>query len=63
MDKTIKLKKNFKSQTDTIKAFVACSCPAIQCACNNIHDSNEVASASRLGLYSSRFEYSSYLNR
>lgn len=63
MDKSIKLKKNFKSQTDTIKAFIACSCPAIQCPCNDIYSPNSVNTASLRGLNASRTEYVSYLNR
>lgn len=63
MDKSIKLKKNFKSQTDTIKAFIACSCPGIQCACKDIYSAVSVNAASTRGLEASRQAYSSYLNR
>lgn len=62
MDKSIKLKKNFKSQTDTIKAFVTCSCPAIQCACNDIYNDYSVYTASKRGLSASTQNYSSYLS-
>lgn len=63
MEKTIKLKKSFKSETDTIKAYVSCSCPAIQCACRDIYDIRLVAATSQRQYPSSTQNYSSYLNK
>lgn len=52
---------SIKSETDTIKAFVSCSCPAIQCACSDIYETRIVASASLRGLNASTQNYSSSL--
>lgn len=63
MNKPVKLKKNFRSETDTIKAFVSCSCPYIQCACRDIYNPYSVNSASQDGLKASTQNYSTYLSK
>lgn len=55
-----KLSKCFKSETDSLRAFIDCSCPNIQCACEDIYDSVTVHNASMLGLAASTAHYQAY---
>ena len=55
-----KLSKCFKSETENLRAFIECSCPYIQCGCQDIYDSYSVNSASEVGLEASINHYQVY---
>lgn len=40
-----KLNKRFEASTDILQAFLNCTCPYIQCGCDNIYDQNSINSA------------------
>lgn len=55
-----KLSKCFKSETDSLRAFIACSCPYIQCGCQDIYDPRSTYDATQDGLASSTAHYQAY---
>lgn len=48
-----RLNKRFEASTDNLQAFLNCSCPYIQCGCENIYDQTSIDSATDMALQAS----------
>ena len=57
------LRKRFETEQDNLRSFITCSCPNIQCGCDNIYDGPSVNRASESGFIASRDDQDSYYNR
>ena len=57
-----KLKKNFVTETDELKAYITCRCPACACGCQNIYSSNSVQTATKSGYRGGKYEQSAVWN-
>ena len=40
-----KLNKRYEANTDNLQAFLNCTCPYIQCGCDNIYQQSSINSA------------------
>jgi putative bacteriocin precursor len=58
-----KLKKNFVTETDDLRAYITCRCPACACGCQDISDSHSVQSATKSGYRGGMQEQSAFWNR
>ena len=58
-----KLQKNFTTESDDLKAYITCACPACGCACRNISDPHSVQMATNSDQSAWREDQSSYWNR
>ena len=57
------LRKRFETEQDNLRSFIKCSCPNIQCGCDDIYNANSVNKASEKGYDASYNDQSSYYNR
>ena len=57
-----KLKKNFTTETDELKAYITCRCPACACGCQNIYNPHSVQTATNRGFKGGRDEQSATWN-
>ena len=57
-----KLKKNFITETDELKAYIRCSCPACACGCQDISSSHSVQTATNRGYNSGKYTWSAAWN-
>ena len=48
-----KLNKRFEVSTENLQAFLNCSCPYIQCGCDNIYQQSSIDTATDRGLEAS----------
>lgn len=55
-----KLNKRFEMDTDNLRAFITCSCPYIQCGCQDIYDPWSVQEATHAYHDSSQLNYQAY---
>lgn len=55
-----KLNKRFEVESDNLQAFITCSCPYIQCGCEDIYNPNTTYRATQDGLKSSQAHYQAY---
>ena len=58
-----KLEKSFITETDDLKAYITCRCPACACGCQNINDSYSVQRATKSGYRGGMQEQSAFWNR
>ncbi|MCI1305764.1 MAG: hypothetical protein LKG40_06010 [Lachnospiraceae bacterium] len=58
-----KLKKNFITETDDLRAYITCRCPACACGCQNINNPTSVQRATNRGYDAGRAEQSAFWNR
>lgn len=48
-----KLNKRFETGAENLEAFLECTCPYIQCGCDNIYEQSSINTATQDGLRAS----------